>query len=243
MSQASPHITHKRLKRKREIQTRAMQMISVEGIEALTMQKLAAGLDLTAGALYRYFKSKAELISGLEGQLLRDMSKGLSLELQQLSSPGDPKDAALLKLWICARFYLRESSDHPTHAGLLTMLLADPRHLVDDEDLPGVSADFIGLFGQLVNQLTAAEQCGALASGDAQRRALVFWSSLQGVCSLRKLRRVDADFFDPMRAGNDLVISLLQGWGAAPERVLEQGKHCDELDAKVRPELPKDLPS
>lgn len=241
MTVPSPHIKHKRLKRKQEIQTRAMQMISAEGIEALTMQKLAAGLGLTAGALYRYFRSKAELISGLESQLLRDMSKGLSLQLQKPSLPKDSRDAALLRLWICARFYLQQSSDHPEHAGLLAMLLADPRHLVADEDLPGVSADFIGLFGQLVNQLLAAEQCGALSPGDAQRRALVFWSSLQGVCSLRKLRRVDPNFFDPARAGSELVISLLIGWGAEPERAKEQERRCEADRTTRRDLLPEEL--
>lgn len=197
-------------------------MIGDSGIEALTMQRLAASLGLTAGALYRYFRSKAEIISALERQVLRELSERLETELSKLAPAEAPEDAALCRLWLCAHFYLRQGSERPEQAGLITMLLADPQYHVHASDLPGVSADFISIFGQLVNQMAAAEECGALSPGNAQRRALVFWSSLQGVCSLSKLRRVDAEFFDPIRAGGDLVRALLQGWGANPQRIAEQ---------------------
>jgi AcrR family transcriptional regulator len=222
MSQTSAHISHKRLKRKEEILSRALQMVGESGLEALTMHRLAAELDLTAGALYRYFASKAEIISALERQVLRDLSDRLA---QQLASPGlprAPEDAALYRLWVCAQFYLRWSAERPEQAALIAMLLADPRHQVSDDDLPDVSADFIGIFGQLINQLALAQQCGALTAGDTRRRALVFWSSLQGVCSLGKLQRVDSDFFAPERAGAELVRTLLVGWGARAEQVDKQ---------------------
>jgi AcrR family transcriptional regulator len=232
MSAPSPHITHKRLKRKEEIQIVALQMISDVGIEALTMQKLAARLGLTAGALYRYFHSKAALILSLERQVLRDLSDRLREELASGSLPSTSEDAALYRLWVCARFYLRQTSERPEHAALIAMLLADPRHLVSVEDLPEVSADFLGVFGQLVQELAAAQQCGALGAGDPQRRALVFWSSLQGVCSLQKLVRVDADFFDPNRAGGDLVTALFVGWGAEPKRIKAQALRYETLHRK-----------
>jgi AcrR family transcriptional regulator len=240
MTSTSTHIAHKRLKRKGEILARALEMISSCGLEALTMQKLAAELELTAGALYRYFASKAEIISALEGQVLRDLSERLALELSSPGQPSAPKDAALYRLWLCAQFYLRLSAERPEQARLIAMLLSDPRPLVRDDDLPEVSAEFIGIFGQLVNQLAAAEQCGALTNGDTQRRALVFWSSLQGVCSLGKLRRIDLDFFDPTRAGTELVRTLLVGWGAQAKRVDVQEQRYASAAAKTTPQMQKD---
>ncbi len=240
MISASPHIVNKRLKRKGDILARALLMVGKSGLEGLTMQKLAAELDLTAGALYRYFASKAEIISALERQVLRDLSERLSSELSKPDQVGAPEEAAIYRLWVCAQFYLRLSAERPEQAGLIAMLLADPRHQVSDEDLPGVSADFIGIFGQLVNQLAAAQRCGALSAGDSRKRALVFWSSLQGVCSLGKLRRIDATFFDPGRAGTELVRTLLVGWGAQPARVDEQEQRYELAAAASRPQRQKD---
>ncbi len=225
MIASSPHVTHKRLKRKEEILAQALRMITEAGIGSLTMQKLAEAHGLTAGALYRYFRSKAEIISALEGQILREMSERLAEELnaERQHGAGKPaQDTALGRLWICANFYLRQSAEQPEQATLITMLLADPQIHVSDKELPEIGADFAGLFGQLVGELAIAEKCGALAPGDAQTRALVFWSSLQGITSLRKLRRVDADFFDPKRVGAELVSSLLRGWGACTEKIESQ---------------------
>lgn len=237
MPAPSSHIVTKRLKRKGEILACALGMIGESGLDALTMQKLAAELDLTAGALYRYFASKAEIISALEGQVLRDLSERLSLELSSEGSaglPSAPKDAAVYRLWVCAQFYLRLTTERPEQARLIAMLLADPRYQVHDDDLPEVSAGFIGIFGQLVDQLAAAQECGALSHGDTQRRALVFWSSLQGVCSLSKLRRIDSDFFDPSRAGTELVRTLLLGWGAQARRVDTQEQHYVDAAASLK---------
>ncbi len=236
MTVSSTHIAHKRLKRKQEILDEALQMITRDGLQSLTMQKLASAKGLTAGALYRYFRSKAEIISALEAQILRGLSERLAAQLATLPLPPHAQSAALHRLCFCAQFYLRHGAEHPEQASLIAMLLADPSHHVSDEELPALSVDFIGLFTQLVEELAKAEECGALSAGDAQRRALVFWSSLQGACSLAKLQRVAADFFDPMRAGEELTKTLLLGWGAKAELItaelLDFGTRLEKLEDK-----------
>jgi AcrR family transcriptional regulator len=202
-------------------------MITANGLHGLTMHKLAAANGLTAGALYRYFSSKAEIISALEGQVLRGLSERLAVGLVGLPTDADAQCLAIHRLSFCAHFYLQQSIERPEQASLIAMLLADPRHHVSDRELPEVSVDFVSLFGQLVAELVAAESGGALAPGNANRRALVFWSSLQGICSTAKLQRVDADFFDPMRAGEELTRALLLGWGVDAALVSKPLPHFD----------------
>jgi AcrR family transcriptional regulator len=214
-------------------------MVVESGVESLTMLKLATALDLTPGALYRYFRNKAEIISALEAQVLRELSERMSTEMAALRLPGDPAEAAIYRLWASAYFYLRQRREHPAHAGLISLLLADPKHHVSVSDLPAVSVEFIGIFTQLINQFRDASECQALAAGDAQRRALVFWSSLQGVSTLDKLCRVDPEFFDPTRAGAELIATLLEGWGADPACVQQQRSNYQSQDgAPSMSELP-----
>ena len=45
---------------------------------------------------------------------------------------------------------------------------------------------------------------------------VVFWSSLQGVAQIDKMRRFDAALFDPRQRAPELARALLLGWGADP---------------------------
>jgi TetR/AcrR family transcriptional regulator, fatty acid metabolism regulator protein len=51
--------------RQQEIVETTMQLVSVYGIQELTMKKIAAELDITEPALYRHFGSKAEILMAL----------------------------------------------------------------------------------------------------------------------------------------------------------------------------------
>ncbi|MFT7579966.1 MAG: AcrR family transcriptional regulator, partial [Myxococcota bacterium] len=51
--------------RKQEMLDAAMGIVLDEGIEALTIARIAARLDAAVGALYRYFPGKEALIVGL----------------------------------------------------------------------------------------------------------------------------------------------------------------------------------
>ncbi len=213
------HIERKRLKTKERILRVALEIVSEKGLDGLTLQRLAKELDLTAGALYRYFRGKDQIVSAMEEEVLRQMAARLSTTLASINPASDAADAALLKLWACADFYLRQQIDHPAQARLISALLGDSRHHVRDEDLSGVGEQFFTLFVQLVSVMQEAEATGALVAGDPKQRALVFWSSLQGVTTLDKLARVDPVFFDSTTIGHVLTSTLLSGWGADPSRV------------------------
>lgn len=221
---SSKYIESKRLKIKGRILNAALKLVSERGLDGLTIQRLASNLDLTPGALYRYFRGKEEIVSAMEEEVLRQMAARLRSTLVALTPGVISIDTALQKLWICADFYLRQPKEFPEQARLISALLGDGRHHVRDQDLSGVGAQFFALFHQLIEVMQEAETGGALAAGDAKRRALIFWSSLQGVCTLDKLARVDPAFFDTTITGHALTRALLLGWGADSVKV-DRAKH------------------
>ena len=57
----------------------SMVLFYEEGIEALTMRRLADALDLTPGALYRYFPGKDEILLGLGNRALQQISDAMDV--------------------------------------------------------------------------------------------------------------------------------------------------------------------
>ena len=64
-------VERKRLARIDGILDTAMTVVAKEGIDGFSLHKLAAELDLTVGAFYRYFPSKMALIGALETKVIK----------------------------------------------------------------------------------------------------------------------------------------------------------------------------
>jgi AcrR family transcriptional regulator len=67
-----PDLSAQRQERRRarvrdDILEAAERVVALEGVEALSMRKLADSVDYSAGALYKYFASKEDLIKALKG--------------------------------------------------------------------------------------------------------------------------------------------------------------------------------
>src|SRR5262245_30787011 len=87
-----------------------LHIVTEEGIEALTMARLAAELDTAPGAVYRYFDSKQDLMAAIEataiGALQRshDESVGPVTDLvaAQLDEPLALIRLVVLGRWLCS---------------------------------------------------------------------------------------------------------------------------------------------
>ena len=84
-------VTRKSTLRQQEIVEAARTIIFSEGIESLTVRKIANVLKITDGALYRHFKSKDEILS----LLIEDIEKTL---LSTIAEAANKSDDSLIKL-------------------------------------------------------------------------------------------------------------------------------------------------
>jgi TetR/AcrR family tetracycline transcriptional repressor len=66
-----------RLDRTRTVET-ALQLLDDSGLDALTMRRLADAMDVRAGALYRYFATKQDLLTAMAEQMLAGTSPSAS---------------------------------------------------------------------------------------------------------------------------------------------------------------------
>lgn len=203
----------------------AMAALAEGGLDSLTIKQLAKDLGFAVGALYRYFPSKDAIIVAVQRRIVETIREEVGDALQRAddhlarSRTVDPRQAALLRLWVMVCTYQVMAKDRPTEFGLLSMTLGDPRQLVKDVDA-GLLLPSMAALLQLVGSLfVAAEKAGALDPGDPARRTVVIWTSVQGALQLRKLERFGVGVPGAAAVLEEAVSTLLRGWGADPSEV------------------------
>ncbi|MGH0036440.1 MAG: TetR/AcrR family transcriptional regulator [Myxococcota bacterium] len=217
----SPRVTRKRQARLQQIVRSALAIVREEGREALTLQRLADALGVTAASLYRYFPSKDALVAELQRSTIAWL--GRETRARIAAATRDPAAAAtppdLLAVVVSAFAFESFARTSPVEFGLLTMHLSAPEYGLPDAEAARVFQTAWESLSDLAGHLDGAARCGALAPGDAAERAVTLFAGLQGVVQTRKLARSAPDRIDPGAIARALVPTLLVGWGGEPECV------------------------
>jgi AcrR family transcriptional regulator len=212
----------------------ALVVVTEEGVEALTMQRLAQELGYAIGALYRYFPSKDALLLAVQRRVLDHLADDLTaadaravahLDRSQASAQA----AVLTRLVLAARVYETLPDRRPSHFRLLSVWLGDPAPIVQVESaLPAVPAS-VALFLSVPALLREAVERGALVEGDATERTLVLFGAVHGVLTLRKLSRYGIAALEPSMLSAELVRALLRGWGATEPHLTDAMRRARRL--------------
>lgn len=221
------HETLERASQRREaradrILDTAMRLLGQDGVDALTLGRVAREEGLVPAALYRYFPSKDALLAALQRRTVSALHARLIAHLAALDAASprrEPGARALVALASLPRFHVEASRAMPEEFRLVMTLLGDPRLVLSDDDAARTAPLLGALLGEVAALLERATAAGALPAGDATRRTLVLWAALQGTLSLAKMARFDRRLADTESLGLDAVASLLRGWGADADAV------------------------
>jgi AcrR family transcriptional regulator len=209
----SPRVAKKRQVKTEGIVDAAIRLVEAGGLESLTIHKLAAELELTAGALYRYFPSMDALHGELQRRIIREYHDALAPLLE-----GDDADP-LAGLFVAAQHYTSYFLAHRGRLAVIAQSLADPRRLLSDEAFEQVVSAVMPVLGRVRALLDEAKKDRALGAGDAAERTMIYWSLLQGLMQLHKMDRLGVSSTRHEALVASGVRTLLLGWGAEPRRV------------------------
>jgi len=219
----SPRVQRKRDAKTQSILAAAEKIVVAEGLDALTIHRLARDLDYAPGALYRYFSSKEALIAELSCRAVQRIHEQLkSAEHETPASIKDPQQISLGRLLKAAALYVRLSQSDPAAYRLVSSLLGDPEHLLEEEEATRVHNEALPVLLGFADLIRAAEETKALSSGPSVQRAVAFWAGLQGIVQLRKLVRRSTKLqpmVDPELIAHRFVQDLLRGWGASEDKL------------------------
>lgn len=226
-----------RLARHRAYLQTALQIATDDGLDALTMQRLAAEVDAAVGTVYTYFPSKGALLAEVQREAIERLTASYLLlrpELDARLADTDPTVAALAHLVGFARFWITSLEVFPQEQRLLQQLMTDADRAVPAEDANRVVPAALRHIDLAGERFARAAEVGALrapAASDSFARTVTFAAALSGVLQLGKLARWHELFADAALA-RTLVDDLLRGWGADEAALAAAHEIVDGLERR-----------
>jgi AcrR family transcriptional regulator len=172
----------------------ARQLIEQDGVEALSLGRVAAALDIKAPSLYRHIKNKNALLIAVIELTYHNMFTAYAEALAQ--SADDPAE----RMFNLSRAHRRFAHENP-NTYVLAYTMTDPQHLSDPDMLlkPAVSIQ------EIMREITGAENSLAALRGSL---ALVHgYAMLELNGQFRRGGDLDAHFDAALEA-------YLAGWRA-----------------------------
>ena len=234
IAERSSRVTAKRDARIDQILSSAMDLVMAEGLEGLTLQRVAASIDVVTTGIYRYFPSKDALVAAMQRRAIAEVATHFHVAQEQAGQDwagAAPATVELAKLLHASRLYLDLPEDKPRDWFFIALLLGDPRVLVSDQEASESLKVFAPFLADLTATFARAVELGALEPGPEALRLFAFWASLHGAMCMEKVRRLSAHLPRAEDVGGLAVRGLLQSWGATSARlaaadklVVERGK-------------------
>lgn len=224
--QATPRARRREANLERILDT-ALEVVAREGLEGLQMARLAAAVDYTPGALYRYVESKDALVALLVTRTLGQVEAALRTAEATVPARATPL-ARVAALVAAYRDFVRGA---PHRFGLLAVAMAEPRILVGDpEHTRLTAAAVVAALTPLAGALDAAATAGALDAGPAIERTLCVFAMVHGLSQLPKMARAAPTAIDVDAIVTSGLRALLIGWGAAARAVDHAIRSSFELE-------------
>ena len=199
-----------------------MALVAAEGLDALTLGRVAEVLGYVPAALYRYFSAKDALLAALQRRAIAEVDAALcaaETELIRRAHKRTPEIVCFAAILTASKVYTALPLTHPQAYFLIAALLGDPRLLLSAEESLRTAPLFTALLGRIHFRFEEAAALGALQRGDADVRTMALWGTLHGSLLLEKARRVVPTLPAAAEVWATATQALLRGWGAKPAQV------------------------
>ncbi|MEC7987041.1 MAG: helix-turn-helix domain-containing protein [Myxococcota bacterium] len=219
----SARVRRKRTQKFNTLLDHAMQIIIEKGFANLTMRMLASSLDMTPGALYRYFPSKGHIIGALGNRTLVLYSNVIHAGVEKIQTEFQnqkPHIQSLIALGVVSKEYFDLSlQSYENHRILNIIMVNETRYMTNPPDYTAFMQGAVKLLQFTATQYDRAMRAGAIEEGDAFLNALSLLGHLQGCLQLVKFGEEMPDLIDPKQIHKHSLLTHLKGLGAKKEDV------------------------
>ena len=152
----------------------ALELLAEEGIEALTLRRVARRAGVSHGAPARHFRSVADLRAEVAAHGFRLLSEAV----EQCDAQLPPETDAFARLAAAGRAYVDCAVEHP---GLFALMFRTGDLDVSNESF---ARDAPAAFHRLLDRVRAAQAAGWQPQRDARLLAGSMWASVHGLATL-----------------------------------------------------------
>lgn len=169
-------IKERRQKQKKEMRglilETAMKLFLKEGVEKVTIRRIAEKIEYSPAAIYLYFKNKNEIVFALHDEGFEKFYK----HQQAVLSIKDPWK----RLKQHAKLYISFALEHPEYYELMFIMRGPAKEIKKKENWE------IGMrsFEFLKQNIRECMEAGYLIEADLDVAAFAFWSFTHGIASL-----------------------------------------------------------
>lgn len=160
----------------------AAQILRDEGLDALTIRRVAEMIEYSAPVIYQHFEGKDDLMA----TLVRD---AYARFYQEMRDRVNPEDEPLKQLETTARLYWQFAHRDPVVYRMMESYKAEALQFFTPNTPPEVMAAYNG-FRDIIRRVLVAQ---GKAETEAGRYADLFWATMHGVVSLRFYGRLRQD--------------------------------------------------
>ena len=154
----------------------AQELFAAEGIEGISMRKLADRVGVTATALYRHFRDKDAILDAL-------ISAGLAVLSDYLEPALRARDPER-RLRGLIDAYLRFAVEQPKYFDLAFLVPSVSTRMSEELERHNRAT-----FKMAIEQVAACMQVGIFRPGDPIETAVYLWSTAHGLVTLHRMNR------------------------------------------------------
>lgn len=212
----------RRASRREEVLVAAMRLVAEEGLDALTIQRIAGAIGASVGGLYRYYDGKDALLCALQQRAITavaedqatDVANARKLFARVLDGTRGGV-ASLATALVASTVVLRHAHRRPEEHKLLDAFLSAHESMLSDDGARASDDALRPLVDAVATELDGAVADGSIEPGDSSQRTYVLWAALHGLDHFRKRDRV----LSPLLRVDQLVpatlLTVCRGWGAS----------------------------
>ncbi|MCX7023802.1 MAG: TetR/AcrR family transcriptional regulator [Spirochaetes bacterium] len=166
--------------RQREIIEAALALISEEGIQALTMKRIAAAVGVSEPAIYRHFASKSEILAAVVDEM--ELSRAKALD--EARESGDGAGGTLIAFFEShARLFMRRPA-------MTTILFSEDVFRSDPALLSRIDAIMAATQGTIRAEIEKDRGSGAFRQEmDAENMALMLVGGFRLLVSIWRIEK------------------------------------------------------
>jgi AcrR family transcriptional regulator len=175
------------------------EILSKEGVNGLSLRKVAMRAGVSHAAPYAHFRDKQTLIAAISTEGYRMLYERVEAAVQRWY--GDP----LMQLVEAAWAYVSFAMSAPSHFKVTLSGVVEK-----EKDYPAYVEMSRESFGLVVQIVTACQAAGILKPGPAEVTAVSVWSLVHGIASLLIEEQISHTILERMSVRKLLIFALNQ---------------------------------
>jgi AcrR family transcriptional regulator len=220
-------IAERREREREELRTRiveaARDILSDEGLDALSIRSIAERIEYSPATIYLYFRDKDELIREVVKAGVMRLAEYIEQAVAELGPDANPAD----QFRVTGRAYARFAVENTAYFRVMFELPKVPRMdclpPAEADPRPPCDADLVAL-------VTRAKEAGLMKVGDPAQAALIGWGAMHGLASLYLSGHLAPEVQGPEQFAELIEVALVtlwEGWkveGAGDPEVDRRGR-------------------